>query len=257
MDKDPELLKQSLEQLRKERNEGTPSVFEPYIAGLLEGMGELTDLDLDWMNDMVGQNLLKPETKLAALEAKAMACTSCTLCETRNKVVFSSGPNDADLMIVGEAPGEQEDLEGNPFIGASGKQLFAGDDKYFSSLGLSREDVYIANIIKCRPPNNRVPTPAEVDSCRYFIEQQIAQVKPKVLVALGKTAGTFMLSGPSNVDNQKVRWDTLRDMRKTSNTWLGIPIVVTVHPSGYLRDRNRYAAIVTEDMNKVKELLGI
>ncbi len=119
-----------------------------------------------------------------ALREEALACTQCGLCETRNTVVFGEGNPSAELMFVGEAPGRDEDAQGRPFVGRAGQLL----TKMILGMGLEREDVYIANVLKCRPPNNRDPAPDEVEKCRPYLLRQIEHIQPKVICALGRHA---------------------------------------------------------------------
>ncbi len=126
---------------------------------------------------------------LHKLEVKAKACRRCRLHKTRTNVVFGDGPSTANVMIVSEAPGFWEDQKGVPFVGAAGKNLNA----LLFEAGLRREEVYIANILKCRPPQNRDPLPDEIEACRQFLEGQISAIKPKLVVALGRIAGRTLL----------------------------------------------------------------
>ena len=128
-------------------------------------------------------------TELAAYAAETAACTRCRLAEGRTQVVFGVGDPDADLMFVGEAPGFHEDKQGFPFVGQAGKLL----DQLLGGIGLARDDVYIANVIKCRPPQNRNPEPDEVETCEPFLFQQIDIIKPRVIVALGKFGAQTLL----------------------------------------------------------------
>ncbi len=121
---------------------------------------------------------------LSELKNECLTCTKCELSNTRTNVVFGTGNANADVMFIGEAPGMNEDLEGTPFVGRSGKLL----DGFLETIGLSRDDVYIANIIKCRPPENRDPTPKEQQLCIDYLRKQISLIKPKILVCLGRIA---------------------------------------------------------------------
>jgi len=149
-------------------------------------------------------------------------CTRCTLCEGRQQIVFGDGNPNADLMFIGEGPGEQEDREGLPFVGRAGELLTQMVEK---GLKIPRSEVYICNIVKCRPPNNRTPLPAEVSACKPFLDGQIDAVQPRVIVALGKPA-TSLLMG------QDVAITRIR------GTWLeyrGVPVMPTFHPAFVLR----------------------
>ncbi|KUO42231.1 MAG: hypothetical protein APU95_05570 [Hadesarchaea archaeon YNP_N21] len=132
------------------------------------------------------------EKILRELEAEARVCTKCRLHETRTKVVFSDGPADAKVMIVSEAPGFWEDQKGVPFVGAAGKNL----NSLMLEAGLKREEVYIANTVKCRPPENRDPLPDEIEACRPFLRGQISAIRPKLVIALGRIAAGELLGRP-------------------------------------------------------------
>ena len=149
-------------------------------------------------------------------------CTRCGLCEGRKQIVFGDGNPDADLMFVGEGPGEREDLRGLPFVGRAGELLTAMIEK---GLEIQRSDVYICNIVKCRPPKNRTPLPDEVNACRPFLEGQIDAVRPKVIVALGKPATSLLLGRDVAITRMRGQWQEYR----------GIPLMPTFHPAYILR----------------------
>lgn len=159
-----------------------------------------------------------------ALRAQVARCTACALHETRTQTVFGVGRTQADLMLVGEGPGEQEDLRGEPFVGAAGQLL----DRMLAAIGHSRQStVYIANVVKCRPPGNRKPHAVEADACRGYLEAQIALVRPKLIVALGQVAATGLLGEDAPVGR----------LRRGSHVHgpSGTPVIVTYHPAYYLR----------------------
>jgi len=149
-------------------------------------------------------------------------CTRCGLAEGRNEIVFGDGNPDAELMFVGEGPGQEEDRRGLPFVGKAGELLTQMIEK---GLGIARSDVYICNIVKCRPPNNRTPLEREVTTCRPFLDGQIAAVNPKVLVALGKPATSLLLG----------REVAITRIRGTWFEYNGIPLMPTLHPAYILR----------------------
>ena len=152
-------------------------------------------------------------------------CMKCSLGQNRNKFVFGVGDSHADLMLVGEAPGREEDLKGEPFVGRAGKLL----DKILSSIKMTRyKNVYICNVLKCRPPQNRDPLPDEVEKCEPYLLHQINLIKPKLIVALGRISGTTLL----RVD------DTLKSMRGRLHDYHGTPLLVTYHPAALLRNSN-------------------
>ncbi|WP_454735991.1 uracil-DNA glycosylase [Cupriavidus necator] len=157
-----------------------------------------------------------------ALEAAVAGCTACGLCQTRTNTVFGVGDRQAEWMLVGEAPGENEDMQGEPFVGQAGKLL----DNMLGSLGLARgRNVFIANVLKCRPPGNRNPEPDEVAQCEPFLRRQIALLKPRVIVVLGRFAAQSLLRTTTPIGK----------LRGTVHTYEGIPVVVTYHPAYLLR----------------------
>lgn len=177
------------------------------------------------------------------LRAVAMACTRCRLAEGRTQVVFSDGPSDARLMVVGEAPGANEDETGLPFVGAAGKYL----DLLLATVGLSRaESVYIANVLKCRPPGNRNPLPDEIEACSPFLRRQIDLVRPEALLAVGSFAGQ-LLTGQERV--------ALGKLRGTVHSYHGVPLVVTYHPAALLRNPN-WTRAFWSDLQLLRSVMG-
>ncbi len=159
---------------------------------------------------------------LAELGADISACTACRLCRTRKRAVPGVGDPDADWLFVGEAPGAEEDARGEPFVGQAGRLL----DNMLAALGLSRErQVYIANVLKCRPPNNRTPEPAEALACQPYLLRQIELIAPRIIVALGKSAATLLLGEESSIASLRGRVHHYRNL----------PLVVTYHPAYLLR----------------------
>ncbi|MGO4282097.1 uracil-DNA glycosylase [Cupriavidus sp. RAF20_2] len=158
----------------------------------------------------------------AALEAAVAECTACGLSDTRTNTVLGVGDRRAEWMLVGEAPGENEDLQGEPFVGQAGKLL----DNMLGALGLARDrNVFIANVLKCRPPGNRNPEPEEVAHCEPFLRRQIALIRPKVIVVLGRFAAQSLLRSTTPIGK----------LRGTVHRYEGIPVVVTYHPAYLLR----------------------
>jgi DNA polymerase len=155
------------------------------------------------------------------LERCVKSCTRCALAQSRTNTVFGVGNPNADWMIIGEAPGAEEDRRGEPFVGRAGKLL----DEMLRAIGQSRDTVFIANILKCRPPNNRDPRPEEAASCREYLERQIQLVQPKIILAVGRIAAQNLLA--SN--------ETVGRMRGRQHELDGIPLVVTYHPAYLLR----------------------
>ncbi|OYD78264.1 UNVERIFIED_ORG: DNA polymerase [Burkholderia sp. CF145] len=157
-----------------------------------------------------------------ALEARVSACERCRLCERRTNTVFGVGDREADWMLIGEAPGENEDKQGEPFVGQAGKLL----DNMLQSLDLARDtNVYIANVIKCRPPGNRNPEPDEVARCEPYLQRQVALVKPKLIVALGRFAAQSLLKTEASISS----------LRGRVHEYEGVPVIVTYHPAYLLR----------------------
>jgi uracil-DNA glycosylase len=149
-------------------------------------------------------------------------CTRCALHKGRNQIVFGDGSAKARLLFVGEGPGADEDAQGLPFVGRAGQLL----NNMIGAMGLKREEVYIANVVKCRPPGNRTPEPEEANTCGQFLLRQIEAVKPEVLVALGATAATYLLG----------QRQPLAGLRGRVHSWRGMKLIVTYHPAYLLRD---------------------
>jgi DNA polymerase len=171
-------------------------------------------------------------------------CRRCPLAATRRNIVFGVGDPDADLMFVGEAPGADEDRRGEPFVGAAGQRL----DQWITHLGLRRDQVYIANVLKCRPPGNRDPQPLEIERCSPFLHAQIRAVEPKVIVALGRFAGCLLLGRELKLYEMRGAVHHYREPKSGSE----IPLVVTYHPSYVIRREqepgpDRSAPIKSED----------
>lgn len=159
------------------------------------------------------------------LEQKCQGCQGCTLWETRHNVVFGVGKKDADVMFVGEGPGEQEDLQGEPFVGSAGKLL----DDMLSIIDIDRTNCYIANIIKCRPPRNRDPQETEQDACIGYLRNQFALVRPSVVVCLGRIAARRLIDTNYRITKEHGTWVNRQ------NTWF----TAIYHPSALLRDPTR------------------
>jgi len=185
-----------------------------------------------------------PEAGLAHLAEEAIGdCTSCKLSEGRRHIVFGVGDPKARLMFVGEGPGADEDRLGEPFVGAAGQLL---DKIIEQGMGLSRADVYIANIVKCRPPGNRDPEPDEVEACEPFLREQIRIIAPEVIVALGRVAAVTLLREETSLAKLRGRW----------HTYAGIPLRATYHPAFLLR-RPETKRRAWEDVQAVMERLGL
>ncbi|MBP6917309.1 MAG: uracil-DNA glycosylase [Legionellaceae bacterium] len=159
---------------------------------------------------------------LQQLATEVAACTRCPLHQTRSQTVFARGNPQAKLMIIGEAPGFHEDQQGLPFVGVAGSLL----DQMISCIGLINNEIYIANVLKCRPPNNRDPQSDEITQCSSYLAQQISLVKPTLLLALGRFAGQYLLNTTHS----------LTQMRAQKHDYQNIPVIVTYHPAYLLRN---------------------
>ncbi|MCP4809728.1 MAG: uracil-DNA glycosylase [Proteobacteria bacterium] len=159
---------------------------------------------------------------MLAVRRELGACQRCGLCENRRSVVFGMGHPNADLVILGEGPGANEDREGLPFVGAAGEML---DKMLQHVLGLGRDKVYILNVVKCRPPNNRNPAPDEVAACRPFLFAQLEAIKPRVILTLGSPAVKTLLDTSRGIMSMRGAWQS----------WQGVPVMPTFHPAHLLR----------------------
>jgi uracil-DNA glycosylase family 4 len=161
--------------------------------------------------------------RFEALRAEVLGCTRCRLAEGRTTVVFGEGDRDADLLVVGEAPGYEEDRQGRPFVGPAGKLL----DKMLAAIGFRRDEVFICNVLKCRPPQNRDPVADEVAACRPYLRQQVEVVAPKAICAFGRFAAQTLLASEVSLGR----------LRGATHEFMGIPVVVTYHPAALLRNQ--------------------
>ncbi len=176
---------------------------------------------------------------LAAMAAEVAACEACKLHPTRTNTVFGVGSPDARLVFVGEAPGRHEDEQGEPFVGRAGKLL----NDILKAIGLAREDVYICNILKCRPPQNRDPERDEVDACEPFLKRQLEVLQPKVICCLGRHAATTLLDTRASLGN----------LRQAVHFYEGIPVMATYHPAALLRNPH-WKRDTWDDVRKLKAL---
>ena len=180
---------------------------------------------------------------LADLELIASACTKCPLASGRTTVVFGEGDPHAALMVVGEGPGREEDLQGRPFVGRSGQLV---DRLLDEEMGLARKDVYIANVVKCRPPGNRDPEPAEIEACRPFLEQQVDLIDPKLVLTLGNFATRVLLDTKEGITK----------LRGHSYPYRGGVLVPTFHPAAALRGGGEVLAQMRADFVRAGRLLA-
>ena len=231
MDKDLRELVSSIKfYLELERESGVDAVFIKDLSarsgpGAAQAEAEALSGDLD------------------SLKREVLACAECGLSRTRLNVVFGAGNPHARLMFIGEAPGQEEDIQALPFVGRAGGLL----TKIIEAMGMKREDVYIANILKCRPPNNRAPLPAEILACSGNVRRQAGLIKPKVIVTLGKFASQTLLGSETPISA----------LRGNFQEYEGIKVMPTFHPAYLLRNPGD-KKLVWEDMKKVmKELKGV
>lgn len=191
-------------------------------------------------------SLEEKRQRLIALDNNEVRnCTKCRLCKTRTQTVFGEGDPGARIFFVGEGPGENEDLSGRPFVGRAGQLL----DKMIGGMGLRREQVYIANIVKCRPPGNRLPAPDEVATCTPYLQRQLEIVRPQVIVTLGLASAKYMLG------NDKLAMGKIRGQW---HSWRGIKLMPTFHPSYVLRTyTEEVRAAVWSDLKAVLSELGM
>ncbi|MDL1956441.1 MAG: uracil-DNA glycosylase [Candidatus Desulfofervidus auxilii] len=180
------------------------------------------------------------ESSLRKIKEELGECKRCPLWENRHHIVFGEGPANARLVIVGEAPGEEEDLQGKPFVGAAGELL----TKMLKAINLSREEVYITNIVKCRPPNNRNPRPKEIEKCKPFLLKQLETIHPKVICTLGSIAAQTLLETKTSISL----------LRGKIYIWHGIKLIPTFHPA-YLLRNPRQKKFVWEDLKLLEKTL--
>ena len=214
-----------------------PPRFPPEIAPLLDYLKDIGygDVYVRRAPDASG-------ARLEAVAAEACVCTRCKLAQGRNKVVFGSGDPRAELMLIGEGPGAEEDRQGLPFVGAAGELL----TRILQAMELTRDEVYIANVVKCRPPGNRDPEPDEIAACAGYLTAQIELVAPRILVALGRVAAQTLLASTMPLGRLRGRWHDVQ----------GIPTLVTYHPAALLRDPDLKRP-TWEDMRQVRDRLRL
>ncbi len=192
-------------------------------------------------------NLARDEKfqRLTALDNNEVrGCTRCRLCETRTNTVFGEGDADAPIVFIGEGPGENEDNQGRPFVGRAGDLL----NKQLAAMGFNRDQVYIANVVKCRPPENRQPAPDEAATCTPYLQRQLEIIKPRVIVTLGLSAARYMLDTKLSMTKLRGQW----------HTWRGIKLMPTFHPAYLLRQYTpETRAAVWSDLKQVLVELGL
>lgn len=180
-------------------------------------------------------------TRLRLLQTEASACIKCPLHEGRTNVVFGEGSPDADLMVIGEGPGQHEDEQGRPFVGRSGQLL----STLLERVGLDRSQVYISNVVKCRPPGNRDPRPAEIDACKGYLIEQLTLIDPAVVVTLGNFSTKLLLKTEVGITR----------MRGQAYPWWGRYVVPTFHPAAALRNGARVVEEMVTDLQLAVEII--
>jgi len=184
---------------------------------------------------------------LESLSRDIGECQRCKLGKTRANIVFGEGSPEARLVFVGEAPGREEDIAGKPFVGEAGKLLTRIIE---NGMGLKREDVYICNVLKCRPPNNRDPEKDEIKTCIPFLKEQIRIIRPEVICVLGRVAGRVLLGGDFKITQERGKW----------RSYMDIPLMPTYHPAYIVRNPLRERQLKThvwEDVKKIMKVLGL
>ena len=184
------------------------------------------------------QSLLSIDLTLADLAKTCILCRQCALRQGCKQVVFGEGNPEARLMLVGEGPGAREDEQGRPFVGAAGQLL----DKILVAAGFTRDEVYITNVVKCRPPGNRLPVVSEVTTCRSYLEKQIELIKPDIIVCLGALAAQTLIRPDLKITRERGQWVSKN----------GIQLMPTYHPAALLRDENKKRP-VWEDFKQVRD----
>ena len=222
-----------------------PRPLSPRSKEALRGLVALEDaFEVDALpaarRARASQTTADPAARLAELAHTAEQCTACPLHRTRTRLVFGTGHARARLMFIGEAPGREEDLQGKPFVGAAGQLL----TKIIESIGLARDEVYIANILKDRPPGNRQPEPTEVAACFHWLEEQIAIIQPQVLCTLGRHAAMALVDPAIAIMRTRGTW----------KEWRGIPLMPTLHPAYLLRNPDA-KKLVWKDLKAVRDRL--
>jgi len=228
------------------RDLGFETVYRPLLAApepSRDCKGAEIELETGTLFSVL-PSLAPPGDTLEGIRADIGDCKRCRLCETRNKIVFGSGNEKAPLVFVGEGPGADEDAQGLPFVGRAGQLLTQMIEGTAAKEGIpiKRRDVYICNVVKCRPPENRTPEPDEMEICGQFLFRQLLAIQPKAICALGSTAAKALLATRDGVMKLRGKW----------HKWRDIPVMVTYHPSYLLRPFNQDAKRQAwEDLKKV------
>jgi uracil-DNA glycosylase family 4 len=192
------------------------------------------------VRDPSGRSLADKTAALAALREEVLPCTACPLHEGRKSTVFGAGNPDAEVVFIGEAPGRDEDIQGEPFVGASGQLL----TKIMAAIGYERDEVFICNILKCRPPNNRDPQPDEVAACEGHLKRQLEILDPRVICCLGRVAAQTLLGTDASLGR----------LRESVHFYEGIPVMATYHPAALLRNPS-WKRDTWNDVRKLRALV--
>lgn len=237
-------LKDHLERQLQLRNQGImKDKKNTFTPGRKTEKPKVNELGKDAIENQISlNNKPLPPSKLEDIHRELIDCRRCRLCETRNHLVFGAGNPQAELMFVGEAPGADEDLQGEPFVGRAGQLL----SKIIAAIGKTREEVYIANIIKCRPPGNRNPEADEIAICAPFLDRQIEAIRPRIICSLGKFSAQTMLSSSESISRLRGQVYNYKNLCR---------LVPTFHPAYLLRSPERKKE-TWEDMQLIMKLLG-
>lgn len=211
------------------------------LRGIVLAQRESGLHDLPWKSRPRPAQDSTPQPSLTELAAVVACCTRCSLHQGRTQTVFGTGDPNARLMFIGEGPGRDEDLQGEPFVGAAGQLL----TRIIAAIGLTREQVYIANIVKCRPPGNRTPRPEEIAACLPYLTTQIEQIRPKIICTLGNVAAQSLMETTEKISSLRGRF----------HRWRGILVMPTYHPAFLLRNPEKKRD-VWEDMKQVQKELS-
>jgi uracil-DNA glycosylase family 4 len=225
--------------------EGAPAAanMAARAAATLAATAALKSADATALSELLVEPAIRSSTTLDELRTALGECERCKLCKGRTNIVFGVGDPHARLMFVGEGPGEDEDRAGKPFVGKAGALL---DDIITKGMGLRRDDVYIANVVKCRPPNNRNPEPDEIVACEPFLRRQIELVRPEVVVSLGNFATQALLGDRTPISRRRGRW----------HEFAGVSLMPTFHPAYLLRNPSD-KGLVWSDIKLVMARLGL
>jgi uracil-DNA glycosylase family 4 len=243
-DEKPNLAHELLRSIRAERREEPPEDIAPSsgneTAGNLDKSTPSQTTSSEGMSETQDEEDPSDQERLDQLEEEVSGCTRCDLSESRTQVVFADGTSSAQIFVIGEGPGAQEDEEGIPFVGRSGQLLRRG----FEKVGLDEDRIYITNTVKCRPPENRGPRESELDACRPYLDEQFELVDPDVVLALGSFAIEYCLEGDQRVG----------ECRGKVHEWRGTDLVPTYHPAYILRNNNQAQTFI-DDLVTVRSLI--